>query len=128
MSRGLGAVQRRVLEQLKLNTADPMDDWDNGFPSWMSAAELAGDSASRSGIESVRRAVIKLDAAGLVETLLVSRRVPSAIPQRDQRVAKVQRYVLVARLPLEGEIRQKWQNEFDHRNERARRMRASLGL
>lgn len=71
MSRGLGAVQRRILEQLKLNTNDPAADsrldapvW---FASWTTVLDLAGPGATRAQIESTRRAVRKLEAAGLVE-------------------------------------------------------------
>ncbi len=71
MSRGLGVVQRRVLEQLKLNTADPAEDRLNGpvaFPSWTTVLDLAGAGATRAQIESTRRAVVKLAALGMVET------------------------------------------------------------
>lgn len=72
MSRGLGAVQRRIIEQLKLNNADPAEDDDIhgplAFPSWTTILDLAGEGATRAQIESTRRAVRKLEAAGLVET------------------------------------------------------------
>jgi hypothetical protein len=56
MSRGHGAVQRRVLEQLK--------DTD-----WVWLRDLAGDDwTDRSHYESTRRAVDKLASAGMVET------------------------------------------------------------
>ena len=72
MSRGHGAVQRRILEQLKLNTNDPAAD-DRlhptlAFASWTTVLDLAGDGATRAQIESIRRAVLKLAAEGLVET------------------------------------------------------------
>jgi hypothetical protein len=81
MSRGLGAVQRRVLEQLRENTADPLndftDDYRTRYRSWTPVLTLAGDDATRSQIESVRRAVNKLHAAGLVAVCLLRRQVAS---------------------------------------------------
>ena len=72
MSRGHGAVQRRILEQLKLNTNDPAADHrlhpTLAFASWTTVLDLAGDGASRAQIESTRRAVLKLAAEGSVET------------------------------------------------------------
>lgn len=72
MSRGLGVVQRRILEQLKLNTANRDDECrftgPLAFPSWTTVLDLAGVGASRARIESTRRAVLKLAALGLVET------------------------------------------------------------
>lgn len=105
MSRGLGAVQRRILEQLRHNTVDPIEedrnysqsvremaaafarvspaDWGTGVgvgcdidtyrASYTTVLELAGDNATRSQIESTRRAVLKLKAAGLVDVEHVSR-------------------------------------------------------
>ena len=72
MSRGHGAVQRRILDKLKLNTNDPAaDDLFHptlAFASWTTVLDLAGDGATRAQIESTRRAVLKLAAEGLVET------------------------------------------------------------
>jgi hypothetical protein len=73
MSRGLGAVQRHVLERLARNTVNPMDDWTNDFASWVSMADLADANPTRSQIESIRRAVLKLHTAGKVDVLTVYR-------------------------------------------------------
>jgi len=70
MSRGPGAVQRRILEQLKLNPHNPADDAGNRdlhFASWTTVLDLAGPGATRAQIESTRRAVRKLQAAGMIQ-------------------------------------------------------------
>ncbi|HXO50656.1 MAG TPA: hypothetical protein VN888_06425 [Mycobacterium sp.] len=64
MSRGPGAVQRRILAALS-DTGD----------SWTPVRELAGESPAEQ--ESARRAVHALAAAGKVET----RRIQRAVPQ-----------------------------------------------
>jgi hypothetical protein len=60
MSHGLGRRQRDILEQLHL------------AGDWLNIGELAGETddeyAARSDVESVRRAVRTLEAAGLIET------------------------------------------------------------
>ena len=83
MSRGMGAVQRRILKRLPQNTADPLDDfWEDlqgiGHRSWTTVLELAGENPTRAQIESTRRAVLKLHAAGLVDINYVRRRVPAS--------------------------------------------------
>jgi hypothetical protein len=118
MSRGLGAVQRSVIARLRANTAHPMDDWDNEFASWTSMADLAG-SVDRAKVESTRRAVLKLEEAGLVETLLVWRNVP-LLPYSSWRSRTVVRQLLVARIPPPDQINQRWRSEFEARNERSR--------
>ncbi|WP_156763450.1 hypothetical protein [Mycobacterium scrofulaceum] len=66
-----------MLEQLKLNMADPADDcYANGYASWTTILDLAGGGAARAQIESTRRAVLKLAASGLVETRYVRRQRP----------------------------------------------------
>jgi hypothetical protein len=125
MSRGHGDVQRRVLEQLKLNTADPMNDWDNRFASWTTVQELAGDDATRAQIESTRRAVLKLDDDGLVDVLYVHCPVPAAgrVQYGRPHPRTVNRLVLVARLPLEPELQQQWQAIYEAHREKRRRFR-----
>lgn len=91
MSRGLGVVQRRILEQLKLNTANRDDECRYtgplAFPSWTTVLDLAGAGATRARIESTRRAVLKLAALGLVETRHVFGRGRER-PLRSSRVAR----------------------------------------
>ncbi|HTX94006.1 MAG TPA: hypothetical protein VME67_03695 [Mycobacterium sp.] len=58
MSRGLGAVQRDILQRLDVPDVEE----------WITLAELAGYGADKSRIESHRRAVNKLRDAGLVDT------------------------------------------------------------
>jgi hypothetical protein len=91
VSRGLGVVQRRILEQLKLNTAN-RDDQDEltgplWFASWTTVLDLAGAGATRARIESTRRAVLKLAAEGLVETRHVFGRGRER-PMRSGRMAR----------------------------------------
>jgi hypothetical protein len=58
VSRGHGVIQREILARLDLS-----DPW-----VWTTFAELAGDGASHSRIESMRRAVARLRTEGLIET------------------------------------------------------------
>lgn len=94
MSRGLGAVQRRILERLKLNEADPVHDATNGTSAWTTIAELA-ERQSRTDLESTRRAVKTLAAAGLVETSYVRLRLRE---MRHYSWVLADREVLVVRL------------------------------
>ena len=88
-------MQRRILEQLKANTADPLDDHHtNDYASWTTVLELAGENATRAQVESTRRAVLKLAAAGLVDRLWIDRMVTSAHYDWP-----VRRGFLAARLP-----------------------------
>lgn len=81
MSRGLGRVQRFVLEELKkqhigMTNLDGVDYWEEG---WISVLELArlwhrhnghqDDDYTRAELESVRRAVIKLADAELISII-----------------------------------------------------------
>jgi hypothetical protein len=59
VSRGYGAVQRQVLDDLA------------HAKGWMSLSPLAGDDADASRYESTRRAVAKLAAAEMVETRMI---------------------------------------------------------
>lgn len=105
MSRGLGRVQRRILEVLadQVNPDDP-------DKSWMSVHVLADrvvDEAipeiTRAHVESVRRAVIKLHDAGLVHTERRRLDVPNSL------TGYAERWFLGARLvPPTTEIAQKW--------------------
>jgi hypothetical protein len=63
VSRGLGAVQREVLQQLDIPDIE----------AWTTVAELAGAGATRARIESVRRAVLGMRDAGLVDVTYVPR-------------------------------------------------------
>jgi hypothetical protein len=58
MSRGLGAVQRKIMRSLDIPDVE----------AWTTLAELAGEGANSSQKESHRRAVNKLRDAGLVDT------------------------------------------------------------
>jgi hypothetical protein len=73
MSKGYGAVQRHVLARLAANTADPAADHDTlpYHQSWTSLHDLRAGTPFHD--ESVRRAISKLAAAGLVETRLLRR-------------------------------------------------------
>ena len=78
MSRGLGKIQRHILEQLAANQADPMRDFEQQpcYQSWTAMHDLAGGKDARgwidsSAVESYRRAVAKLADAGLVETRMM---------------------------------------------------------
>jgi hypothetical protein len=110
MSKGLGAVQRCIIEHLQHNHADPLADWDNGFASWTAIVDLAADD-SRAAIESARRAVGKLKAAGVVDTRHISRRSNSIRWDTD-----VLRRVLGARLVLDPETAQRYQAKQNDRD------------
>jgi hypothetical protein len=99
-----------------------MEDWTNGFASWLSMSELAG-TENRSAMESTRRAVLKLNAAGLVDVLLVRRYVRATYRDYSEDVSRM---LLVARMPLEGAVRDAWQADHDARTERDRRDRAAF--
>jgi hypothetical protein len=129
MSRGFGAVQRRILDDLKRNTNDPLDDFANGYRSWTTVQDLAcpGDftEPTRAQVEATRRAVLKLEAAGLVDVLCVRRRVTSryvasyGIPWADvtkeYRVTEANRMLLAARLSLSPEHEQAYRAAADKR-------------
>jgi hypothetical protein len=116
-------VQRRILDTLQRHRAyDPMQDWTNGFASWLSMSELAG-TENRSAMESTRRAVLKLNAAGLVDVLLVRRYVRATYRDYSEDVSRM---LLVARMPLEGAVQDAWQADHDARTERHRRDRAAF--
>lgn len=70
-------MQRRVLAALADNHADPMRDFEVApwFQSWTPLTVLVGPVQSRYDpmIESTRRAVSKLAAAGVVETKMLRR-------------------------------------------------------
>lgn len=107
MSRGHGAVQRRILAQLKLNTNDPaadsVHDSTLAFASWTTVLDLAGEGATRAQIESTRRAVLKLAAEGLVETRHVfgrGRERPYRHP--NSWLGKTSPWLLAARLSVEN--------------------------
>jgi hypothetical protein len=106
MSRGLGGVQRRVLAAVAAHGVDPLTDFDERpvvawerYPSWLAVVELAPrvglEGAGRAGVESVRRAVLGLERAGLVDTRYVLRRQGFSEP----------REMLAARLVPRGECR-----------------------
>ncbi|VEG42741.1 Uncharacterised protein [Mycolicibacterium flavescens] len=109
-------MQRTVLKRLRANTADPMCDWDNDFASWTSITELAG-SIDRTRVESTRRAVLKLEAAGLVDTLIVWREVDYWYP-RWLRPSKTSRQMLVARIRIDGDIRERWTQRWEDERRR----------
>ena len=69
MSKGYGAVQRAILEELAANTADQQADYDAPpcYQSWTPMAALARGADP----ESKRRALRRLAEAGLVETMLL---------------------------------------------------------
>jgi hypothetical protein len=69
VSKGRGAVQRRILAELAENTADPRADYDTPpcYQSWTRMADLA----RAADLGSKRRALRGLVAAGLVETMLL---------------------------------------------------------
>jgi hypothetical protein len=69
MSKGYGAVQRRVLAKLAENQVDPLSELDTPpyFQSWTPLSDLANED-DRAETEATRRAVKKLAAAGVVET------------------------------------------------------------
>jgi hypothetical protein len=76
MSKGHGAVQRAILDRLAATTADPLADFvvPPGYQSWTSLEELSQAIREPGFIphaESIRRALSKLRAAGLVETRLL---------------------------------------------------------
>src|SRR6516165_12152389 len=102
MSKGLGKRQRDILAKLAEHRANPPDyngngswhkHWKTGkpiyselpksrhdqYPGWMTMRELAGLPVNdmhnwhSSDVESTRRAVHKLEAAGLVETTTICR-------------------------------------------------------
>jgi hypothetical protein len=92
MSKGLGKRQRDILAKLAQHRDTPPDYnhdsryWPeemqrysrDRYPEWMTVRELAGVDPGRwrpdwSDVESTRRAVRKLEAAGLVETRYVWR-------------------------------------------------------
>ncbi|KWX20552.1 hypothetical protein AFM11_29555 [Mycolicibacterium wolinskyi] len=105
-SKGLGVVQRRILDMLARNMNDPMQDWNSGFASWTPIIELAGPTANRAEVESMRRAAVKLADIGMIDVTEIPRQVYSdALQQR------IERSVLAARLPLQGEIRRQWEAE-----------------
>jgi hypothetical protein len=122
MSRGLGKVQRQVLDTLGTNMIDPMTDFDGAagdrYQSWTTVLELAtalgdGGEPSRALVESVRRAVLKLQAAELVEVLYIRREVAS--PGINSWKGSVNRMLLAARLPLEPALAPRWRGGFDRR-------------
>jgi hypothetical protein len=100
MSKGLGRRQREILRKLEHYRDHPPDyngvwlrNWRTGeqvyheypkwrhdhYPEWMTVRELAGlrvndlHCARTSDVENTRRAVRKLEAAGLVETKMIWR-------------------------------------------------------
>lgn len=105
-SKGLGATQRRILDALAANSNDPLRDWENGFASWASINELAGNAATRAEVESTRRAAVKLADIGMIDLAEIPRNVHSGSLQRQ-----VERTVLAARLPLGAEVRSRWETE-----------------
>jgi hypothetical protein len=105
-SRGLGVIQRRILDKLAKNVCDPLKDWENGFASWTPVIELAGETANRAEVESMRRAAVKLADIGMIEVTEIPRQVYSDALQQQ-----VERSVLAARLPLRGEVGRRWETE-----------------
>lgn len=123
-------MQRGILERLKLNTNDPMQDFNSRFASFTDIATLASaiytdeeQEPTRAQIESTRRAVLKLRNAGLVETFWVQRQIKPA-----HGYWKIERQLLVARLPLDGEVGKKWRATWDERQALRRRALIQYGL
>ena len=85
MSKGLGKRQRDILAKLAEHRDNPPDYnarlwheyYRDKYPAWMTVKELAGfkpyERFRWSHVELTRRAVRKLEAAGLVETRLIWR-------------------------------------------------------
>ena len=95
MSKGYGAIQRRVLAKLAENTADPLEDeratlsyrTEANTRSWTPLSDLAVDG-THSAIESARRALYRLAEDGVV-----------ALASRSTLTADgVTRHVSIARL------------------------------
>lgn len=139
MSRGLGAVQRRVLDELGTSTADPMDDWDGlSFPgrSWTYVGDLAwrmnGDSRpTRSQVESIRRAVLKLVDAGRADVMYVRRTVtghyaPSRSRPRELVSTTVDKMVLAARIKPDPDVQRQWDERHERWVEQRRVARAAF--
>lgn len=115
MSKGHGSTQRRILEVLRSNLADPVVDEQ---ASWTRLADLAADGTHAS-IESARRAVHRLADEGLVEisgragSHLWARITPDAEQQaaidelRAEREAKREKRVIVA----SAERKARWEAE-----------------
>jgi hypothetical protein len=87
MPKGLGKRQRDILAKLAEHRDNPpnynpssLSKWRHDkYPEWMTVRELAGPSANAmhchhlSDVESTRRAVRKLEVAGLVQTQMIRR-------------------------------------------------------
>lgn len=112
VSRGFGAAQRFVLEQLaEGREADPL--------AWVSARELAerraGGVPSRSEVEAVRRAIRRLAAAGLVDHVHGDARWPLSDVERAAVIAQLD--ALEAGIPR----RVQWSPASGPKNERQMR-------
>jgi hypothetical protein len=120
MSKGYGAIQRRLLDTLAVNDADPFDDeydYDGRLvlvdrpSSWTLLTDLAGCDATPSQFESTRRALAKLADAGVVQLYWVL----------DRRAGRSSdRWYLAARLTPDKLTQQKLDAEVDRiRGERS---------
>lgn len=144
MSRGYGATQRRVLNKLTEHAAahPPLADFDaqaehrrrhderpysrqcpDPWPSYLSVAALA-EHGSRSARESVRRAVIKLEAAGAVELIMLHR--------NNAATRCIGPYNLCARLAPDSATaatyRQRSDDEAQHRNARLAQLLGGMAV
>jgi hypothetical protein len=105
MSRGLGAIQRHILDQLATNTADHTEDRP-GDASWTFLVDLVGENATRAQVESARRAMRSLERAGLVKVSHGDRKVPCSTSLMWDGTAR--RAHMKVRLAAAPEIEEEW--------------------
>lgn len=119
MSRGQGSQQRAVIDMLMAHASshpaagdDPMA---GTFTSWRSVVEMAGPGSTRSSRESIRRAVLSLAAAGVVQVMYV---------RKDGH----RHLMLSARLQPDAETSAAWDRSWQEVEQQRNLLRRAYGL
>ena len=132
MSKGHGSTQRRILEALRANLADPVAD---DSASWTLLTDLAADGTHAS-IESARRAIHRLAKEGLVETTasrsghLLARITPSAEQQAaidaERAEQRAERTVRSVEVSAEWRARREAEKQVEHAYREVARVRRNM--